>query len=182
VRSLAVIALVVLAAGVAWAGPDDLAAIQDWPNAWRAKIGYADLGDFDDGVSLAVEFDTPEWLFTVGWDDAGGTLTDPATALNYAFDGSYWFAEITYTYRPDRNPLIYIGAGPGWYRMDGDFRQIGAVPAVTASSDDGCIGGHVQVGFESEDRRLFGEVEWVFSTEHWSWDSDGLRVFFGYRF
>jgi hypothetical protein len=189
VKTVVVLSLTVLVGGVVWAAAGNLPPeLQEQPNALRVKAGYADLGDFDDGVAVGVDFNTPEWLLTFGWADAGGNLVDPRDASRYSFDGDYWFAEVAYTYRPKSNPLIYIGAGPGWYQVDGDFRTIGGVGTAAAGSsqvvsgDDSSIGGHVVVGFESETRRFFGEVHWVFGTDHWYWDSDGLRVFLGYRF
>ncbi|MGD9517998.1 MAG: hypothetical protein AB7W28_00650 [Armatimonadota bacterium] len=178
-RSGALVVLLVLAVGLAWSA-EDFALIEQDPQAFRVKVGWADLGDFDDGVTVAVEYGTPEFLATFGWADAGGLLTD-SMGMGYSFDGDYWFGEATYTFRPPANPLMYVGCGLGWYCVDGDFVESGN-PANRSSGDDSSIGGHVVVGVESENRRYFGEIRWIFGTEHWSWDSDGLRAYVGLRF
>ncbi len=172
--------VICLAAGVAVAQQQDPYSILDeWPQAWRLKAGYADLGDFDDAAAVAVEFNAPQWTLTFGWADIS-TVRLQSGSTKYDFDGDYWFFEATYTYRPPSNPLLYFGIGPGWYDVDGDFREVST--GAWSSPDDDCIGGHVVVGVESADRRWFGEIQWVFGTDHWSWDTDGVRAFVGYRF
>lgn len=180
-RLLTCLLVVAVVSGIVWAQQVDWEAVQESPARPRVKVGYADLGDFGGGFSAAAEFGGAKWLVTVGWADAGDTLYGPSAPTGTVFDGDCWFFEVTYTYRPRRNPLVYIGIGPGLYRMDGSFVTI-AAPPTYSSGDDTSFGGHLCAGVESADRRFFGEVHWVFGTDHWDWDSDGIRAYIGYRF
>jgi hypothetical protein len=162
---LAVVAMLVLAAG-AWAQGQNTSAKQ--PMAWRVKVGWADMGDFDDGFTAAVDWSLGPWLVTGGWADVSTEIKGADV------DGDYWYLEATWTYRPKSNPLWYVGLGPGLYRVDVDVDG--------DSYKDSSLGGHVVVGTESRDRRWFGELRWVFGTDHDDYDSDGLRAYVGYRF
>jgi hypothetical protein len=149
------------------------------PSPFRVKAGYARLGDFGGSFTAAAEYALPEWLFTLGWanvTDVG--LTSVATGP-LTFNGNYYFIEADYIYRPPHNPLIYVGGGPGWYDLSGHFT---AVSGAVSSSSESSLGLNVVAGVESDSRRWFGELRWVFGTSHWDWNSDGLRAYAGFRF
>ncbi len=177
-KTLIIVAvMLMLAAGVSAQGTPS-AALDESPQAWRLKAGYADLGDWDGDLTLAVGFNLPDWDFTAGWANAKGRFA--SNAGTFDFKGDYYYLEVAYTYRPQGNPLTYFGIGGGWYRVDGDYAAVGA--AQKNSGRDDSFGLNVLVGTESSDRRWFGEVRWVLGTDHWDWNSDGLRAYLGVRF
>jgi len=170
-------AVLVLTAGV-WAQDDPYAVLDESPQAWRLKAGYADLGNLDGDLTVAIEYNVPEWDFTAGWANAKGQVSDNSGAFD--FKGDYYYVEGAYTYRPPQNPLTYFGVGAGWYRVDGRFTAVGT--AQSSGGRDDSLGFSVLVGTESSDRRWFGEIRWVLGTDHWTWDTDGLRAYLGVRF
>jgi hypothetical protein len=149
------------------------------PGAFRAKAGWADLGDFGSSFTVAAEYALPEWIFTAGWADISDAALMRGTD-SFVFDGNYWYGEADYVYRSPHNPRIYVGGGLGWYDVQGRFNR---VAEYTTSSSDNCLGANVVLGFESDRQNLFGEVRWVFLTDHFdNLNSDGLRAFVGLRF
>ncbi|MCX7598933.1 MAG: hypothetical protein N2512_08720 [Armatimonadetes bacterium] len=178
-RTLVAVAVFTLVAAIAWAQEGQGTLSDEEAQAFRLKAGYADLGDLSGGWTAALEYEGRNCLLSAGWAEADGTLRSGASA--FEFDGNYYFAEAAYIYRPPNNPLTYVGAGAGLYRLDGDFRQTQPTTA-TSSGHDNSLGVLVVVGTESADRRWFGELRWVLGTDHWDWDADGLRAYIGMRF
>lgn len=178
-RTLVAVAVLVLTGVASWAQQSVYAPSDEASQGFRVKAGYADVGDLGGAFTAAIEYVAPEFIITAGWADAKGTLRSGVNV--FEFDGDQYFLEAGYTYRLPSNPLTYVGLGGGWYRLDGDFTQTQPLPAVSTGHDDS-LGAFVVVGTESGDRRWFGEVRWVVGTDHWDWNSDGLRAYIGMRF
>ena len=96
-------------------------------------------------------------------------------------DGDLWQLDVSWVWwrlnpEPEENtsrPDWYYGLGIGLANIDADWTLSG----ITKDAKDVSFSAHVVVG--AQWRRIFADLRYVFATDYWDWDSDGVQFSVG---
>lgn len=139
---------------------------QDSDNAFRARVGWFDLGDADSGLGVGLDYQfkawNQKWLAGVEWADGDiGALGVDVFDVNVNWIGNAVGEGYSW----------YYGIGAGYYWVDG-----------ANLADDDSIGGQFVAGINFKENWI-GEVRYVFGTDMGvNADVDGIRATIGYCF
>jgi len=146
--------------------------------------GWLDLGNFDDQFGPLIGLRVRDkWQAKFGYAPLEASLRNRWSS--YRVDDDYWYvlgSRIWRFHKHRDNEIIprrwYVGAGIGWHFADAELNA--AIPDCRSCSKYS-LAGHILVGYDMGDQWT-AELYWVFGSELWDWDVDGIRVFITKRF
>lgn len=162
---------------------DEVAYMQENPVV-IGGLGWADIGDFDSQLELHIGLRWKDkWQAKFGWAKLEGDVRSGWST--YTVDDDYWYVMGSRIWRIPKNKETdeyehwYVGAGLGWHFADADLKH------KASGRRAGCrkysLAGHILVGYDfTEDWNA--ELYWVFGSDIWDWDIDGVRLVVSRRF
>lgn len=147
----------------------------------QVGAAYADLGDFGPDWGIRARYNYANWLVAAGWNDVSDTV--PSAGGPMAVKGDLWQVDVSYVWwdineQPEEKPSLpdwYFGLGVGLANIDADWTLLPA--AVTQGAKKVSFAGHVVVGAKWQ--RVFADLRYVFATDYWEYDSDGIQFSVG---
>jgi len=142
-------------------------------------VAYSDLGDFGSDWGLRLRWNTGHWLVTGGWNNVDDSVHSSGGRMDV--DGDLWQLDVSWVWwklnpepeeKPSR-PDWYYGLGVGVANIDADWTLSG----ITKDAKEVSFAAHIVVG--AQWRRVYADLRYVFATDYWDWDSDGLQFSVG---
>lgn len=175
------IAVGILAAGLAWAGPLDPA--DELYEGARLHVGWVNPAHFDSTLVYGADYLWKNALVTANFFATDGEVS------GFDVDLTVWTIEGSYLLRPESDPGMYYGAGVGYVSHAFDVVGFG-------STTEGTVLYNVVLGKEFHESDRFGggvpyvEVRYNFDFGAASLDDirlpvsgiDGFRLTAGWRF
>ena len=142
-------------------------------------VAYSDMGDFGSDWGLRARWNHKHWLVQGGWNNVDDSVSSSGGRMDV--DGDLWQLDVSWVWwrlNPDMTenpskPDLYYGLGIGMANIDADWTLSG----ITKDAKDVSFAAHVVVGAQWQ--HVYADLRYVFGTDYWDWDSDGVQFSVG---